>query len=123
MARSAFKIDANHDLSVVNGRLELVTGSEEVAQRIKTRVLFIKGESLTDKDYGVDYFGRVFGGGPGRKVIADAELKRIVAETDGVRRMRSFTSTLNRSTRALSIETRVEYDDGTEGVLTIEGVT
>lgn len=119
------KLDpSTHDILITDGRAALVTGSEEVAQRIKTRLLLVKGEAIPDASQGVDYFGRVFGGnGARRKAVADAELKRVLLTTDGVRRLTAWSSTLNRATRSLTISARVEYDDGTTGTLSINGVS
>jgi hypothetical protein len=122
---SHLKLDpTTHDIQITDGRAALVTGSEEVVQRIKTRVLLVKGEAIPDASEGVDYFGRVFGGnGARRKAVADAELKRVLVGTAGVRRLTAWSSTLNRATRALTISARVEYDDGTTGTLSINGVS
>lgn len=117
------KLDSTGDLEVLNGQTALVSGSAEVAQRARTNLLLIKGEAITDKDAGVDYFGRVFGSaGQGRKELADAELQRVLMATEGVRRLRQYTSTLDAQTRALTISAQVEYDDGATGTLTLTGI-
>lgn len=116
------KLDPDtHDIQVINGRTALVTGAESTAQLLKTRLLLIKGEAIPDKEEGVDYFGRVFGANaPARKPLADAEFKRVILATPGVRRLISYASTV--TGRALTATVRVEYDDGTEGTLTVGGI-
>lgn len=114
---------ATHDLLLTNGRASLVEGADEVAQRIRCRILLAQGEAIPDASAGVDYEGRVWGPAtPARRVLADAELRRIVAETQGVRRVTEWRSTLDAGARALAITARVEYDDGTTGALSVEGV-
>lgn len=57
--RGFFLNPATHDLAVQNGRFRTVSDDEATAQEIKTRLLFFKGESFTDRREGVPYWTEI----------------------------------------------------------------
>lgn len=78
------KFTDDHDLEIVDGDLVLTDEGAEVAQRVKDRILTIKGEWFGDRTYGVPWFDDMFRMATSqanrRKIIYD-----IIAGTEGVK--------------------------------------
>jgi len=84
------KLDTTlHDLVLVDGRLETVTGGAKLAQDIKTRLKINKGESLFDNQYGFPYF-LIFESKRLNLSEIETIIKRYILETQGVKRISKF---------------------------------
>ncbi len=83
------KLDAAHDLSVEAGDLALVTEDNEVAQHIKTRLLFWQGEWILDFAEGLDWLDRVFTVHTSQEK-RDKVIKDVILGTPGVKELISF---------------------------------
>lgn len=83
------KLDANHDLVVENGDLQLVTEDEEIAQRIKIRLLFWQGEWILDFSMGLDWLDRIFTVHTSQEK-RDKLIKDVILGASGVKSLTSY---------------------------------
>lgn len=103
------RLDANHDMTFGRGMRNIATTAEAVAQRLRCRLLTIRGEWFLDTDAGVPWFqpddsdvypimGRVQ-----NVQYNEAVLKSTILETDGVQTLDSFSMVFDHQTRKLRV--------------------
>jgi len=90
-----------HDIAFINGDLVPVDGLAAIEQELRISLLMWKGEWFLDRSVGTDYLGRILGKQP--QIVRDAEIKRVIAQVDGVVEIIEYTTSVNRITRALSV--------------------
>ena len=90
---------------VTRGRM-FVSGIEEVAQTITTRLRLILGEYFRDVTQGVDWFGEILGKN-GSITQREAALKNTIINTAGVVEIFRFQSSFDRKTRSYLVEAEV----------------
>jgi len=88
------KLTSAHDLQILNGDLVLATESEEVAQHIKTRLLFWQGEWILDFYKGVQWLDRIFTVHTSQEK-RDKLIKDVITGTPGVLALTSFVFDMN----------------------------
>ena len=89
-----------HDLYLSGNAPTSVTGVAAIAQSIKQRLLFFRGEWFLDERLGVPWYTLILGKGHSDESIA-ALLRKVIATTAGVREVTKFV--LNRNAAARSI--------------------
>lgn len=89
-----------HDLSIVSGDIEIVTGNDEIAQRIRDRLLTFLGEWFLNLSYGVDYIGRILVKNPRTNVVSAHLRDEILKSADG--KITGFSSTIKN--RVMTLE-------------------
>lgn len=102
-----------HDLALEGGRLlRAAAGPDQIAQSIKTRLLFWRGESLLDTREGVPYATQILG-------VKNPDLGRIrgiflrtIRSVPGVRDVTRIELELDAATRALTVEWVVRTTEG-----------
>ena len=103
------RLDENGDIAT-SGQ-QFITGVDEIAQTIRTRVKLFLGEYFRDTTEGTPWFQQILS-----KSIAmetkESILRTRIARTDGVVRITSFDTDFEQSTRVWSV---------TAGVLTTYG--
>lgn len=106
--------DLNHDLYVVDGHLARLTDfAAVVAQRIKCRLLTVRGEWYQDPSIGVPLFEQVLVKNP--DLVALQHLfTSVIAGVEGVSRVRSVNLELDSATRNLRVTFEVTATDGTK---------
>jgi hypothetical protein len=77
-----------------------------VAQSVETRLKLLTGEWFLDFTVGTPYSTQVVG--KYTQATADAAIKARILATQGVVSLISYSSTLNRSTRTLTVSARVD---------------
>lgn len=94
------KLDETGDIAT-SGE-QFLSGVEEIAQTIRTRLNLFLGEYFLDVTDGTDWFGRILGKnvGLGR---AESELKSRILQTEGVRTITGFTTDFDLPTRTLTV--------------------
>lgn len=81
--------------AIINGQMAtsgskvFLTGAEEVAQNIETRLKWFYGEAFLEPNGGTPWFQTILGKtrGPER----EAAVKRVILETEGVAKLTSFS--------------------------------
>lgn len=102
---ASIRLTADDDLDFSTGNLVLITGAEEVAQKVKIRLRFFLGEWFRDTRLGADHHGITF-----RKTVGDIERRKlfqsIVLTTPGVKQLLSFSFEFASLTRRLTVRFR-----------------
>jgi len=80
---------------------EFVTGVEAIAQDVRTRLRWFKGEWFLDARTGFPWFQRVLGQKVTERVV-EFFLRRTISETPGVARIASMRVSIDRWTRELT---------------------
>lgn len=101
--------EPDHDLQITHGDLVL---EASVAQKIKIRLLFIRGEWFLDIERGVPYFEDIFVKAPNLDHLR-AIYRTTVLETLGVTAVAAFDLALNAATRNLSVTFEADTTTGT----------
>lgn len=104
----------NHDLYVVDGHIARLTNfAAIVAQRIKCRLLTVRGEWYQDPTIGVPLFEQVLVKNP--DLVALQHLfTTVIQGVEGVARVRSVNLQMESATRNLRVTFEVTATDGTK---------
>lgn len=100
-----------HDLAVINNKLVLVSGADEVTQRLRSRLKMFRGEWFLDLTKGVPYRTEIFVKGISSERIA-AAIKMEILTTPGVLQLLSYSQSIDGATRKLNIDFEVLTSDG-----------
>lgn len=99
------------DLSIVNGRLQLVEGRDAIPERLTTRLRTFLGEWEFDRRVGVPYFESILRKRFDIRVVANI-LRRVILGTDGIARITELLFDFDPATRSLSVQLEAEGEDG-----------
>ena len=83
------KLNDSHDLTIENGDLVLATEDTEVAQHIKTRLLFWQGEWILSFPMGLDWLDSIFTVHTSQEK-RDKLIKDVITGTPGVKELINF---------------------------------
>lgn len=114
----------SHDLKIKKGRLQLVSGSDEVRQRIKISLWHHKGEYFFNPRGGIGWYSEILG-----SKMADSTLVNIirsaVLDVPGVYGVDSISLTRAGRHMSLSITCHVEkgLNETNQGVIMINGMS
>lgn len=97
---------ATHDLLTVNGNLALSADQTDKAQKIKTRLLLVKGEWFLNPDKGIPYFEDIFIKNPDFQVVK-AHFVNTILDVPGVLSIKSIETSFNRAERTYYLENLV----------------
>lgn len=100
-----------HDLRLTNGQLTLIEGDEAVAQSIKVRLQFFKGEWFLDTRQGIPYFEEVYIKAPKLNVLRSI-FRATLLGTPGVDSVDSLALSVDVATRKLTVSFVVVLDTG-----------
>ena len=96
------KLDINGDFTFGQAQSNFhVNTPEAVAQAVKTRLRLIQGEWFLDISQGTPYSAKILGAG--RVATFSSALKRVIAETQGVKEVVRVGAFFNSSTRKASV--------------------
>lgn len=105
-------LDDAGDLSLVDGKLSLIDGSEALAQRLRCRLQLFRGEWFLDDSWGLPWFQSIL-----RKtsdlVAVRSLLRAAIASIPGVKQVTRVKLSRTTSTRKLSVQAQVQSDAGT----------
>ena len=111
---SDLKIDPlTNDIVMEGGRPVVVSDSDAKAQRIRSRLLTVRGEWFLDTTFGLDYYGVVWVKKTPRPVLAAHIKREILRGADQGDRITSFEMDYVGATRTLSVAAQLEGLDGT----------
>lgn len=96
---------STHDLQFVSGQLVLLDPNsyEARAQKLKTRILFVRGEWFLDPSKGIAYFEDVFIKNPDLAVVKSHYVNTIL-DTPGVTGIKSLDAVFNRAERTYYLD-------------------
>lgn len=100
-----------HDLVIVNGDLVLVDGIDLIRQRLKQRLLTVKGEWFLDVTIGLPYFAEL-----SQKGITQSRVRSLfiaqIEGTEGVNRVTRLSLDFNSRTREIMLDFTVDTPFG-----------
>jgi hypothetical protein len=105
---------------IVTSGTQFLTGREEVAQTIGTRLKQFLGEYFRDITQGTPWFQSILGKG-GTLSTADAAIKTIIIETPDVSQILEYNADYDEDTRTYSITGQILTTFGVTD-LTVNGV-
>lgn len=106
------KLDADNDLDLSTGGLELITGTDEIVQKLVTRLQFFLGEWFLDARQGIPYFEDVLVKNPDLVVIQGI-FREAILETPGVAALLGvIETTVDRALRILSVSFTAQLESG-----------
>lgn len=104
----AIQSDPNfHDLDLANYDLQLVTGIDQVRQKLENRLQFFYGEWFLDNTQGVKLYETVFVKNPNLSLIATM-FKTAILDTQDVNSILEYNQTYDPSLRKLSVDFKVD---------------
>jgi len=106
--------DAQRDIDISGGDLNLIDGPEAVAQHLRIRFHFFLGEWFLDRRLGIPYFQKILKKNPGTNVVR-AIIRRVITTTPGVLALISLDTNYEGAIRKLTtpFEARIEGSDET----------
>lgn len=96
------------DLQLVNG--DLVLGAD-VAQAVRIRFLFVRGEWFRNRNEGIPYYEEIFIKNPKLEQI-NALFRNSLLRTPGVDKVNSFVASFDVNTRIYTIDWSADTDQG-----------
>ena len=87
-----YALDSGNDLLIRNGDFATVDEGAQVAQDVRSRLLFYRGEWFLDLNVGVPWFQEVFEK-PFNAGLAETIIKNAIIETPGVQNLTRFSMT------------------------------
>ena len=111
-------LDENGDWAVTDNQLQLVTGVEEIAQIVATRLKFYLGEWFMDVRKGVPWFSKILKKGANPSEV-EAILTQAIVDSPGIITLNEATFSLDNQTRRLTVEFNAL---STEGILNFSEV-
>lgn len=102
---------ATHDLAIAGRDIRLTSGAEQVAQRMKIRLLLFRGEWFLDVRAGIPYYQQVLRKGIDVNAIASL-FRRALRTVPGVTDLLEFSLDYDAPTRRLSVSARASTPFG-----------
>lgn len=96
---TTFLQDNTGDLVISSGKMALVTGGQETAQKLYNRFRLFLGEWFLDERQGIPYFARIFGVKSPDMTVITQFFSNIITTTPGVASLTSIQATFNNATR------------------------
>lgn len=105
------------DYSFGNGRADFwIDVPEAVAQSVQTRLFLFRGEWFLDSTEGTGWRTNVLG--KYTSSTRDPEIRRRILGTQGLRSIITYSSALDRNTRAFSVDARIDTVYGVANIST-----
>lgn len=104
-------LGSTHDISIDGIDLKQIAGVDVVAQRVRVRLKMFRGEWMLDEAAGVPYYRDVFISAPKSRLV-EALLRKEILSVDEIERIKTFTMTLDKTTRKLSVDFKAVSSEG-----------
>ena len=101
------------DFTFGKGASDYLKNSRAIQHNIKTRILSWKGDCFFATAEGVDYNNLL---DVGTKNLLDSDIKRVILQSEGVLKITSFSSELDRDTRDYTAEAQIITIFGVEKI-------
>jgi hypothetical protein len=105
---------------IVTSGVQFITGRDEIAQTITTRLRLFSGEYFRDTRDGTPWF-QVILEKSSTLTQKDAAIKRRIAETEGVINLLSYSTDFDINQRNYTVQCEVETQYGSVNVSTTSG--
>lgn len=110
-----FKINpTTDDFVITQGRPEMVADVDAKAQRIRSRLLTVRGEWFLDTTFGLDYYGVIWVKSTPRSVLAAHVKREILRGADRGDKITEFDMDYTGATRTLSVTTKLVSEENLE---------
>lgn len=96
------KLNSSGDIDLSTGDIQLTSGLEAIAQALRIRLKFFKGEWFLSPDVGMPYFEKIFVKNPSVQLINSIFRKAILA-CPGVKDVKDIVPNYDPNTRKLSL--------------------
>lgn len=103
--------DGVDDLLLVNGDLQITSGLDATAQRLRISLRFFLGDWFLDLSAGIPYFESVFIKNPSLPVV-NYILTRAILRDAAVIQINKFDLDLDRASRVATVDFRADTVDG-----------
>lgn len=111
-------LDENHDWNFGAGRQSYARGSEAIGLDVKTRLMSWVGDCFFDMPAGIDWWNRL--GSKSQRSLLEADIKRVILQTEGVTGITSFDTTLQGRKFSANYSINTIYSKEFRDTLTIE---
>lgn len=101
-----------NDISVVQGRPVTISGRDAKAQRIRSRLMTVRGEWFLSTGFGLDYLGVIFVKATTPAVLAAHVKREILREADPGDLITQFDMQYDGLTRTMDVTAVLESPDG-----------
>lgn len=98
---SVSRVTADGDWTFGRSLNDYITGSDEIAQNVVTRLRFFQQDWFLDVQAGIDWF-TILGSKSNEQVIR-AEISRVTLNTQGVTEVNTIEFVVNREQRTLTV--------------------
>lgn len=105
-------LDSNNDIILQTTGFQVVDKGANTVQHVKTNLMYFLGEWFLNRSTGVPYFTEIFTK-PTILNRVESVFKSTILNTQGVRRLISFSLTLDKNERTLTVDFEAEtiYDE------------
>lgn len=108
---SDIKLDTDNDLDITNNDLTIITGLDEVTQRLRQTLKTFQGEWFLNLEAGVSYYQDILKKNPNLDVVSTV-LKNAILSVPGVIDLLEFEFDFNIALRTLSVDFTVRASEG-----------
>lgn len=107
-----FALDTTaQDLDISTGTLRFISGPEEIAQKLRIRLRFVRGEWFADENAGIPYFDSIFIKNPSFEAI-QAIYRQAITTCPGIDSLIAFNLVFDGATRKLSVTFTAQLTSG-----------
>lgn len=104
------KLNAQHDLAIIDGDLAFVEKVDADAQEQSVLLKTMKGEWFLDQTAGLDYVGKIWGNSS--QLIRDAEIKSKLMALPGSKKLLEYVTTFDQAAGHLFVNYKILTDSG-----------
>lgn len=106
-----------YDIAFEDGKLKVVDGIDEIANRIIVGLNTYIGENYRDRTFGVDYFNNIYGLEVVDTIVQD-EMKAAIINTRGVTALTAFNLTRPPGSRTAQLNAQIQTTEGELNIVT-----
>lgn len=110
-------LDTANDWKFGKGKSDFLKENSAIGLNIKTRILSWKNDCFFDLPAGIDWNNRI--GSKNQKDLLDADLKRIILDSEGVTGLESFSSSVNNRSYTADFSISTIYTQSYRSQITI----
>ena len=109
---TSLAINDNNDLCFKDYRLKLVSGNDEILQRVKIRLRFFKNEWFLNTEHGIPYYQDILGKKKVDINVVQSIFKENILDIEDINSIIEFELGYNSSNRQLILDFKATDIDG-----------